>query len=91
MLTCNGDHTHRTATCTYMYTLNGSGLRPGDTQGMGIPVTHMFFGTREKDVGVIFLGRVNSTFVPIAVSQVDDGRSTLVAHLRSQGQVTQVL
>ena len=53
--------------------------------------THVFFTTREEDVGMIFLGRVSSTFVPIVVSQVDDGRVTLVPHLRGQGQVTQVL
>ena len=82
-----GTHTQN----SYMYTLNGPGSQTRECSGMGIPVTHMFSGTREKDVGVIFLGRVNSTFVSIAVSQMDDGRGTLVAHLRSRGQVTQVL
>ena len=71
------------------YMLNGPGFRPGEAQGM--TTTHMFFATREEDVGMVFLGRVSSTFVSIVVSQVDDGRVTLVAHLRSQGQVTQVL
>ena len=88
MLTCNGDHTRGEQLHTKWVWVSDQGmLREWEYHA----VTHMFFGTREKDVGVIFLGRVNSTFVPIAVSQVDDGRGTLVAHLRSQGQVTQVL
>ena len=53
--------------------------------------THMFFTTREEDVGMVLLGRVGSTSVSIVVRQVDDGRVTLVAHLWGQGQVTQVL
>ena len=68
--------------------LNGSGSR--NREGM-ITQTHVFFTTREEDVGMIFLGRVSSTFVPIVVSQVDDGCVTLVSHLWGQGQVTQVL
>ena len=66
----------------------GLGLRPGEGT---MTQTHMFFTTREEDVSMVLLGRVGYTFVSIVVCQVDDGRVTLVAHLRGQGQVTQVL